>query len=174
MRGGTRLGNCHNGVRRKAGAPNSPPTGRSDESALRFATFGLHCHGRLTRDSCPRPPKMVIPKAGRARAVVGEGSARMIAAVPKARSDDATTWIRYLRGFYLGGLRLEESLALSWDDAAPFAVAFTGRHPAFRINATAQKARRDERLPSTMRPPGKKSKKPAGAAPEASLQQARL
>ena len=57
--------------------------------------------------------------------------------------------LRYLRGLYLGGLRLEESLALSWDDDAPFAIDLTGRRPAFRIEAAAQKARRDERLPMT-------------------------
>ena len=40
-------------------------------------------------------------------------------------------------------------MALSWDDDDPFAVDLTGRHPAFRIDAKAQKARRDERLPMT-------------------------
>ena len=73
----------------------------------------------------------------------------MIAACPKARPDDSAAWIRYLRGLYLGGLRLEESLALSWDQDEPFTVDLTGRHPAFRIDAKAQKARRDERLPMT-------------------------
>ncbi len=99
----------------------------------------------------PAVPKMVIPKAGgaRARAVAGEEFDRLIAACPKARPDDSAAWVRYLRGLYLGGLRLEESLILSWDDDAPFAVDLTGRHPAFRIDAKAQKARRDERLPMT-------------------------
>ena len=45
-------------------------------------------------------PKMVIPKAGgaRARAVAGEEFDRMIAACPKARPDDSAAWIRYLGG----------------------------------------------------------------------------
>ncbi len=96
-------------------------------------------------------PKMFIPRAGgaKARAVSGEEFDRMIAAVPKVRPHDVTAWIRYLRGLYLGGLRLEESIALSWDDDAPFAIDVTGRRPAFRIEAAAQKARRDERLPMT-------------------------
>ncbi len=99
----------------------------------------------------PNVPKMFIPRAGgaKARAVSGEEFDRMIAAVPKVRPHDAPTWIRYLRGLYLGGLRLEESVALSWDDDAPFAIDLTGRRPAFRIDAAAQKARRDERLPMT-------------------------
>ena len=94
---------------------------------------------------------MTIPRAGgaRARAVTGEEFDRLIAAVPKTRPHDADAWVRYLRGLYLGGLRLEESLALSWDDDAPFAVDLSGRRPAFRIAAAAQKSRRDERLPMT-------------------------
>ena len=99
----------------------------------------------------PAVPKMVIPKAGgaRARAVAGEEFERMITAVPKVRPADSEAWIFYLNGLYLGGLRLEESLILSWDEDAPFAVDLTGRRPAFRIAAAAQKARRDERLPMT-------------------------
>jgi integrase len=99
----------------------------------------------------PSVPKMAIPRNGnaRARAVDHEEFGRMIEAVPKTRPDDAPAWIRYLRGLYLGGLRLEESLALSWDADAPFAIDLTGRRPAFRIAASAHKARRDERLPMT-------------------------
>ena len=73
----------------------------------------------------------------------------MIAAVPKVRPADSEAWIFYFRGLHLGRVRLEESLILSWDEDAPFAVDLTGRRPAFRIAAKAQKARRDERLPMT-------------------------
>ncbi len=59
------------------------------------------------------------------------------------------SWRHYLRGLWLSGLRLEESLALSWDQDEPFAVDLSGRRPAFRIFAEAQKARRDEVLPMT-------------------------
>ena len=99
----------------------------------------------------PAVPKMVIPRVGgaRARAVSGEEFERMLAVVPKVRPQDSAAWIRYLRGLHLGGLRLEESLALSWDEDAPFAIDLSGRRPAFRIAAAAQKARRDERLPMT-------------------------
>jgi integrase len=99
----------------------------------------------------PAVPKMVIPRAGgaRARAVTAEEFDRMLAVVPKVRPQDAAAWVFYLRGLYLGGLRLEESLALSWEEDAPFAIDLTGRRPAFRIEAAAQKARRDERLPMT-------------------------
>jgi len=99
----------------------------------------------------PAVPKMAIPRAGgaRSRAVSGEEFDRMLTAVPKVRPHDSPAWEFYLRGLHLGGLRLEESLALSWDEDAPFTVDLTGRRPAFRIAAAAQKARRDERLPMT-------------------------
>ena len=99
----------------------------------------------------PAVPKMEIPRRSGAhgRAVSGEEFDRMLAAVPKVRPADADAWVRYLRGLYLSGLRLRESLALSWDEDAPFAIDLTGRRPAFSIAAAAQKARRDERLPMT-------------------------
>jgi hypothetical protein len=80
----------------------------------------------------PAVPKMVIPRAGgaRARAVSGEEFDRMITAVPKVRPDDSPAWVCYLTGLWLSGLRLEESLALSWDEDAPFAIDLTGRRPA--------------------------------------------
>lgn len=101
-----------------------------------------------------KAPKMEMPKlAGqtmmRGRPVTGEEFDRLIAAVPKVRPDDARAWQRYLRALWLSGLRLDESLAVSWDQDAPFAVDLTGRRPVFRIYAEAHKARRDEVLPMT-------------------------
>ena len=40
-----------------------------------------------------------------------------------------------------------EALTLSWDEQAPFQADLTGRRPAFRIFAEAQKSGRDEVLP---------------------------
>jgi integrase len=99
----------------------------------------------------PAVPKMAIPRPGGAkgRSLTGEEFDRMVEVVPKLRPHDTSAWVRYLRGLYLGGLRLEESLILSWDEDAPFAIDLTGRRPAFRIAAAAQKSRRDERLPMT-------------------------
>ncbi len=99
----------------------------------------------------PAVPKMVIPQAGGAkgRAVTAEEFDRMVAAAEKVRPDDSAAWVHYLTGLWLSGLRLEESLGLSWDQDAPFTIDLTGRRPAFRIYAEAQKARRDERLPMT-------------------------
>jgi integrase len=85
----------------------------------------------------------------RGRPIAGEEFDRMLAAVPKVRPQDAPAWLHYLNGLWLSGLRLEESLALSWDQDEPFTVDLIGRRPAFRIYAEAQKSRRDERLPMT-------------------------
>ena len=51
---------------------------------------------------------------------------------------------------WLSGLRLQESIAFSWDaDDAAFAVDLSGDYPAFRIKARAQKGRRSETVPMT-------------------------
>ena len=99
----------------------------------------------------PEVPKMVIPKAGgaKSRAVTGEEFDRMLEAVPKVRPQDAAVWAYYLRGLLYSGLRLEESLSLSWDEFSPFGVDLTGPYPAFRIESKAQKSRKDERLGMT-------------------------
>ena len=59
----------------------------------------------------------------------------MLAVVPKVRKHDAAKWKRYLRGLWLSGLRLNESMALSWDEGAPFNADLAGKYPAFRILA---------------------------------------
>ncbi len=82
-------------------------------------------------------------------ALVGEQFDRMIAAVPKIRTKDAAEWQRYLTGLWLSGLRLQESVALSWDSDATFAVDLSGRRPRFKIKGEAQKSGQDELLPMT-------------------------
>jgi len=99
-------------------------------------------------------PKVNMPKGAKGRktkggAVLGEQFDRVLAAVPKVRPKDSTERVRYLNGLYLSGLRLTESVDLSWDDDAPFAVDLSGRHPRFRIKGEAQKSGRDELLPMT-------------------------
>jgi integrase len=103
----------------------------------------------------PKVPDLHPPKKAkgqtlmRGRPITAEEFERMVAAVPKVRPQDSAAWVRYLTGLWLSGLRLEESLVLSWDQDEPFAVDLSGKRPAFRIYAEAQKARRDEILPMT-------------------------
>ena len=99
-------------------------------------------------------PKVVMPRGAKGRkmkggALVGEQFDRLVLAVPKVRPKDSAEWVRYLTGVWLSGLRLGESVALSWDADAPFAVDLTGRHPRFRIRGEAQKSGRDELTPIT-------------------------
>jgi len=96
-------------------------------------------------------PSFDMPKAGEAkgRPIATEEFERMLAVVPKVRPRDAMIWERFLTGLWLSGLRLGEGVILSWEPDAPFAVDLSGKYPAFRIEAKAQKGRRDERLPMT-------------------------
>src|SRR6516225_8988473 len=58
-------------------------------------------------------------------------------------------WRRYLRGLWLSGLRLEESLMLTWDAEGAFVVDLSGKFPRFRIYAEAEKGHQDRMLPMT-------------------------
>ncbi len=99
-------------------------------------------------------PKVAMPKGAKGRkmkggALVGEQFDRMVDAVPKIRPNDAAEWVRYLNGLWLSGLRLQESITLSWEADSPFAVDLTGRRPRFRIKGTDQKNGNDQLLPLT-------------------------
>jgi integrase len=101
-----------------------------------------------------RVPKVVMPHGAKGRkmkggALLGEQFDRLLLAVPKVRPKDAAEWIHYLTGVWLSGLRLAESVALSWDADAMFAVDLSGRRPRFRIKGGAQKSGRDELAPMT-------------------------
>jgi integrase len=100
----------------------------------------------------PKAPSIEMPKAAkgqslaRSRAVTTEEYERMLAAVAKVRPDDAPAWQRLISAAWLGGLRLGELVALSWDEG-PFSVDLSGKRPGFRILAEGQKSGRDEVLP---------------------------
>jgi integrase len=96
-----------------------------------------------------RPKRVKGRKLMRGRPITAEEFERMIAVAEKVRPHDFETWQRYLRGLWLSGLRLEESLAVSWDPSAPFAVDLTGKRLRFRIFAEAEKGNTDRLLPMT-------------------------
>ncbi len=83
------------------------------------------------------------------RPITTEEFERMLSVTPKMGLRDVAGWRRYLTGLWLSGLRLAESLILSWDEGQSFAVDLTGKHPQFRIMAEGQKSWRDEFLPMT-------------------------
>jgi len=124
-----------------------PTTIAAHLAHLRAALSWAHGRGLLAVMPKVEKPRRAKGQAFmRGRPINAEEFDRMLAVVPKVRPYDAAVWQRYLRGLWLSGLRLEESLALSWSPDAPFAVDLTGHGPVFRIRAEAQKARRDEEI----------------------------
>jgi integrase len=59
------------------------------------------------------------------------------------------SWRYYLKGLWLSGLRLEESLLLDWTRGDRPRVDLTGRRPMLRIPAECEKGHRDRLLPIT-------------------------
>jgi integrase len=98
-------------------------------------------------------PRIEMPKRARGqvlmrgRPITVEEFERVLDAALKVRKRDGVVWQRYLRGLWLSGLRLEESLVLSWDEDAPISLDFSGRHPRLRIYAEAEKGHQDRLLP---------------------------
>ena len=83
------------------------------------------------------------------RPITAEEFDRMVAAVPKVVGDDtAPAWQRYLRGLWVSGLRLTESLDLHWDrEDRLFPVFPRGGRPMLRIPAELEKGNADRLLP---------------------------
>jgi integrase len=112
----------------------------------------------------PTLPQFSMPKRAkgaklmRGRAVTGEEFERMLRAVPRAIGarpntlgiDIVTPWRFYLRGLWLSGLRLSESLTLRWDDApGAIVVDYSHRRPMLRIPAEVEKGNQDRLWPMT-------------------------
>lgn len=103
----------------------------------------------------PSAPKIHMPKRGkgqkvmRGRPITTDEYERMLKEVPTVRPHDAAAWRAYLKGLWLSGLRLEESLILSWEMDAPISVDLSARRPRLRICAEAEKGHRNRLLPIT-------------------------
>jgi integrase len=72
-----------------------------------------------------------------------QGKANPTAADPAA----IASWKHYLRGLWWSGLRLGESLTLSWERRAGFSVDTTGKYPMLRIRSDSQKSGREQLYP---------------------------
>ncbi|MBM4093961.1 MAG: site-specific integrase [Planctomycetes bacterium] len=59
----------------------------------------------------------------------------------------APSWRHYLRGLWLSGLRLAESLESSWDDGAKLCVDLSDKYPMLKIPAELEKGHKDRLLP---------------------------
>jgi integrase len=59
----------------------------------------------------------------------------------------AASWTEMLDGLWWSGLRLGEAVNLHWTDDRQLCIDFSGRHPMFRIQATAEKGNTFRMLP---------------------------
>lgn len=104
----------------------------------------------------PLAPKILAPRRAkgkyslaRGRAITTEEFERMLGMIATVRPKDSEQWRLLLNGLWLSGLRLEESLKLSWDKDASISIDLSGRRPRFRIWAEAEKGHKDRYLPMT-------------------------
>ena len=65
----------------------------------------------------------------RGRPITAEEFERILEVVPKVRPRDTAAWRHYLEGLWLSGLRLAESLVMSWEEDASISIDLSGRRP---------------------------------------------
>lgn len=100
-------------------------------------------------------PKVQMPRRARSerhmrgRPITREEFERMLKASESVRPNDHDIWKGLLEGLWLSGLRLGESLELSWEVESGLSVDFSGNFPCFVIAAESEKGFRDRRLPIT-------------------------
>ena len=99
-------------------------------------------------------PKVKMPKRAKSskmmkgRPITTEEFERML-----AKTEDVTgkgvaeSWKYFIRGLWLSGLRLAESLELYWDRDDKLSVDLTGRRPLLRIPGELEKGNQDRLLP---------------------------
>ena len=142
-------------------------------AALNWAA-GMGLVARVPKIKRPRRAKS--GKMMKGRAITGEEFERMLDAVeagllaqrkrthkepegkpgkPKRRrrpsppisGEVIAAWQHYIRGLWLSGLRLRESLELSWTEGEGLWVDLSGRFPVLRIRAESEKGNEDRLLP---------------------------
>jgi integrase len=99
-------------------------------------------------------PRISMPKRAKGakvmkgRPLAGEEFERMLAVVPLVVGGlAAESWSHLLNGLWWSGLRLGESLCLSWDVPDTIRIDVTGRYVMLRIGAENEKGNRDRLYP---------------------------
>jgi len=108
-------------------------------------------------NACPTFPRIQRRRTSgsgdlmKGRAPTEEEFDRMLSAVPAViGSHGADAWTRYLRGLWLSGLRLSESLEFWWDREDRMHPVFPRHgHPYFMVIAEFEKGHSDRHLPMT-------------------------
>lgn len=96
-------------------------------------------------------PAIIMPTrtaGSKGRAISLEEFERMLLATPKVVGEEsAPAFLHYLRGLWLSGLRLGESLELWWDRDDRLIVDLDGKRPMLRIPAELEKGNQTRLLP---------------------------
>ena len=99
-------------------------------------------------------PKVSMPKRAKGaktmkgRPLAGEEFERMLVVLPLVVGEPAAeSWDHLLRGLWWSGLRLQESLNLTWDQPDTIRIDITGRYVMLRIGADNEKGHRDRLYP---------------------------
>lgn len=99
-------------------------------------------------------PKMKMPKRAKSskmmkgRPITTEEFERMLAKTEDVTGKHASdSWKYFIRGLWLSGLRLAESLELHWDRTDKLSVDLTGRRPLLWIPGELEKGNQDRLLP---------------------------
>ena len=72
----------------------------------------------------------------------------MVAATPDVVGDySAPSFVDLQEGLWWSGLRISEGMKLHWTDDSEILVDLSGKHPMFRIQDHAEKARKFRMLP---------------------------
>jgi len=115
------------------------------QAALRWASR----MGMLSKPpTVEKPHRAKGAEAMKGRPITTEEFERFLEKVPNVVGDNAKpSWQHYLKGLWLSGLRLGESLDLSWDNEVKIQVDLSGRFPMLRIPAELEKGNKDRLLP---------------------------
>ncbi len=102
----------------------------------------------------PKMPHIEFPRrvgGMKGRPITGEELDRYLLAVPKVITipEFVDSWKHLIRGLWLSGLRLDETMRLHWTSDENLCPDFSRRRPMFRIQAQAEKGRQFRMLPIT-------------------------
>ncbi|MEC8554655.1 MAG: site-specific integrase [Planctomycetota bacterium] len=105
--------------------------------------------GKIEKTLChPIRPQARREKPANPRRILGEKAILDRERRQQELAEAATpSWRHYLQGLWLSGLRLEESMELTWDDHSRLCIDLSGEHPMLSIPAELEKGHRDRLLP---------------------------
>lgn len=95
-----------------------------------------------------KPKRAKGTKVMKGRPITAEEFERMLEKTESVVGRDASpSWQHYLRGLWWSGLRLSESLCLTWDRQDRLCVDMNSKHPMLWIPAELEKGNKDRLMP---------------------------